>query len=264
MNPETHFTEVDDLSVRYIKVGNGKPLLFLHGWGCKAETMASVYLKQASSNTIYAPDLPGFGESSTPQSAWNIGGYAEFVIKLLDKLEIDQCDVLAHSFGGRVMLKLMSMPQTKKRFGKVLITGGAGMKPKRKPSFYLKKYTAKTLKAPFMMLPGKLKEKGLQKLRGTALWKSLGSSEYSQLNGVMREVFVLTVSEFLEPTLPAIDNDILLLWGENDDATPLYQAKRMESGLKNGVLVTLPNAGHYAFLDQPARFNAIAKAFFEG
>lgn len=264
MNPESHFTEVDGLSIRYIKAGSGKPLLVLHGWGCKAETMASTYFKLTSSSTIYAPDFPGFGESKTPQTAWNIDAYAAFVIKLLDKLNIDHCDVLAHSFGGRVMLKLLSEPQTKKRFGKVLITGGAGMKPKRKPTFFFKKYTAKILKAPFMLLPGKMREKGLQKLRNTTLWKSLGSSEYSQLNGVMREIFVLTVSEFLESTLPSIDSEILLLWGEDDAATPLYQAKRMESGLKNGVLVTISNAGHYAFLDQPARFNAISKAFFDG
>jgi len=78
----------------------------------------------------------------------------------------------------------------------------------------------------------------------------------------MRQTFVKSVTEHLDQLLPDIDNEILLLWGENDDATPLYQAERMEKGLKNSALVVIDHAGHYAFLDKPKRFAAIAEAFF--
>lgn len=138
------------------------------------------------------------------------------------------------------------------------------MKPRRPLKYYYRVTMAKILKAPFIPLPESARERGFAWLRKTAVWKSLGSSDYAQLHGVMREVFVKTVREYLDHTLPEINHDVLLLWGEKDDAAPLYQAERMQKGIKNAALVTISNAGHYAFLDQPARFKAIMKSYLEG
>jgi pimeloyl-ACP methyl ester carboxylesterase len=176
----------------------------------------------------------------------------------------DSVDLLVHSFGGRIALKLCARPSAKQLIDKVLITGGAGMKPKRSWKYYFKKYTAKFLKAPFLILPSSLREKALGWLRQTSLWKALGSSDYSKLEGVMRETFVKTVTEYLEPCLPQIPHEVLLLWGENDEAAPLYQAKKMEEGIEHAELVVMDHAGHYAFLDRPSHFASIAKAYFEG
>ncbi len=80
----------------------------------------------------------------------------------------------------------------------------------------------------------------------------------------MRETFVKSVTEHLDNCLPHIPHEVLLLWGRNDEATPLYQGQRMEKGIKNAALVTIDNADHYAFLDRPKHFASIARAFFEG
>jgi len=169
--------------------------------------------------------------------------------------------MIAHSFGGRITLKLLTRTWAKKHVNHVLITGGAGMKPRRNASFYVKKYVAKGLKAPFNLLPEPLKARSLNWLRATKAWKSLGSSEYAVLSGVMRETFVHSVTEYLESTLAKISHSVLLLWGENDDATPLYQGQRMEKGLSNAALVIMDGCGHYAFLDKPKQFVAIAEAY---
>jgi len=95
------------------------------------------------------------------------------------------------------------------------------------------------------------------------LWKSLGSSDYSKLSGVMRETFVKSVSEYLESSLPNIPHETLLLWGRNDDATPVYQGQRIEKGIERAALVIIEDAGHYAFLDKPKQFAAIAEVFFK-
>ncbi len=79
----------------------------------------------------------------------------------------------------------------------------------------------------------------------------------------MRETFVLSVEEYLEPTLPNISHSVLLLWGKNDDATPLYQAKRMEKGISEAALVVMNDCGHYAFLDKPKQFAVIAEAYLK-
>jgi len=259
-----HTFNYNGLPVHYKKMGSGKPLVFLHGWGVNSGAMLPLARRLSKTHTCYLIDLPGFGKTPLPGRPWYISDYADMVETFIERQISILTNLLVHSFGGRVALKLCARPHALKKIDKVLITGRAGMKPKRSAAYYFKKYFAKLLKAPFQLLPPSQKEKSLDKLRSTKLWKSLGSSGYSKLEGVKREIFVRTVTEYLEPCLPKIQNEVLLLWGENDSATPLYQAKRMEDGIKKAALVVIENAGHYAFLDQPARFTAIARAFFNG
>ena len=251
-----------DVAVAYHTIGKGPPLLLLHGWGSRATVMLPLAKALADIRTCYVPDLPGFGETPPPGEPWSVDDYKEFVRTFSENAIGVPTDVLAHSFGGRMTLKWAAESGSGDKLKKILITGGAGMKPRRTPSFYFRKSAAFILKAPFLLLPAALKEKALAWLRKTAVWKQLGSSDYQKLEGVMRETFVRTVSEHLEPCLPHISQEVLLLWGKEDAATPWYQAERMEKGLKNGALVGIEGAGHYAFLDQPVRFLRIARAFF--
>lgn len=261
---EKYTYRYDGLPVAYRKTGSGKPLVVLHGWGSSSRVMMPVSNQLSEIRNSYVLDLPGFGDTPEPDHSWSIDDYADMVQSFIDNECKEPVDILAHSFGGRITLKLCAREFGKSMIKKVLITGGAGMKPKRKLSYYLKKYAANTLKAPFMLLPERPREKALAWLRSTSIWRSLGSSEYSELSGVMRETFVKSVTEYLEPCLPKISNEVLLLWGKNDDATPLYQGKRMEKGIEKAALVVIEDAEHYAFLDRPKHFASITKAFFEG
>lgn len=248
----------------YQKVGEGKPLVILHGWGSNKRVMMPAAQNLSHLRTNYVLDLPGFGDSPEPSRAWSIDDYADAIQTFIDSLEEEKVDVLVHSFGGRIILKLCARDFGKVHIEKVLITGGAGMKPKRSMKYYFRKYTAKTLKAPLMILPGSLREKALGWLRSTSLWKSLGSSDYSKLSGVMRETFVKSVTEYLESCLPQIPHETLLIWGRNDEATPVYQGQKIEKGIENAALVIIEGAGHYAFLDKPKQFARIAEAFLKG
>lgn len=241
--------------------GEGRPLLILHGWGSSAQVMKPLSQAFSDKHRVFLVDLPGFGKSPEPPQAWDVANYTDLIQAFSEEIITEKTDVIAHSFGGRIMLKWCARPNSADRVGKVLLTGGAGMKPRRSPSFYLRKYSAKTLKAPFMILPEPFRGRGLSALRQTRVWKKLGSSDYQNLSEIMRGTFVKVVSEFLEPTLPHIQQEVLLLWGSDDKATPVYQAERLEKGIKQAALVTIEQAGHYAFLDQPEKFLAIARAF---
>lgn len=250
--------------ISWYATGTGKPLLILHGWGSSASAMQPLAEKLSNIRTCYLIDFPGFGNSPEPPTAWSLDDFAGLIKKFAGKnFKAKSFDVLVHSFGNRVLLKLLTDQEIKEQIEKVIITGGAGLKPKRSLKFYLKKYTAKVLKFPFLILPNPLREKGLASLRKTGLWKMLGSSDYQELSGVMRETFVKTVTEFQDDLLSKIDHEVLLIWGENDTATPIDQAMRMEKKLKNGVLVRVENASHYAFLDQPHQFISICRAYLE-
>lgn len=246
--------------VSYYKLGEGAPLVVLHGWGASADVMLPAVQKLADLRTCYVIDLPGFGKSDEPPEGWSVEDYARCTVAFVQELGFGKPDLFVHSFGARIMLKMLGEKMIET--GLILVTGGAGLKPSRSVQYYIKKYTVKVLKFPFQLLPTSLEQKGLSWLRTTELWKKLGSGDYQKLQGVMRETFVKSVTEYLDHYMPAISNEILLLWGEDDEATPLDQAHRMEKGLSNAALVTINGAGHYAFLDQPGQFNAIARAFF--
>jgi pimeloyl-ACP methyl ester carboxylesterase len=251
--------------VAWYQKGEGKPLIILHGWGSSGEVMKPIADKLSGVRNCVIADLPGFGNSPAPPEAWSIGDYADMVSAFVnDRFPGQPVDMLVHSFGARILLKLLSKPERPVTIDKMIITGGAGLKPKRSLKFHLKKLFVAILKAPIKLLPPSKREAAMDRLRGTSLWKSLGSSDYRKLSGVMRETFVKSVTEFFDETLHDIPDDILLLWGTDDEATPLDQARRLEKGLKNGALVLIDNAGHYAFLDQPAKFTAISKAYLEG
>ncbi len=258
-----NFFEYNDAKVAWDSLGKGKPLIILHGWGSNSAIMQPLAESLKRNRTCYLIDFPGFGQSPEPPKAWSVDDYTDIVAAFINETFSgqDKVDILAHSYGARIVLKLLSRKSISSKIDKVIITGGAGLKPKRKPAYYLKKYTAKLLKAPFYILPSGLREKGLGRMRKTSLWKKLGSSDYQKLSGVMRETFVKSVTEYLDSLLPEIEHEVLLVWGENDTATPIDQAKRMEKGLNNGVLVTINNAGHYSFIDDPVQFSAIAKAY---
>jgi pimeloyl-ACP methyl ester carboxylesterase len=255
--------DYNGLPVTYYTFGKGIPLVVLHGWGASSQVMKPICASLKIKRTFYIIDFPGFGKTPPPATAWSIGDYTDLIAAFIRFLNAGPADILAHSFGGRITLKLCARKAGKSLVGKVLITGGAGLKPRRPLKYYFRKYLAKTLKYPFTLLPEKQSHDGLQWLRSTRLWKSLGSSDYKTLDGVMREIFVKTVSEYLDKLLPEIPHEILLIWGEKDDATPLDQARRMEKGLRNGGLAVIDGAGHYAFLDKAHQFKLITEAYFK-
>mgnify|MGYP005765608411 FL=1 len=79
----------------------------------------------------------------------------------------------------------------------------------------------------------------------------------------MRQCLVRVVNEDLTHLLPSIKVPTLLVWGENDTDTPLSDAHLMEKLIPGAGLVTLKNAGHYAFLEQQYTFNRVVCSFLK-
>jgi len=65
----------------------------------------------------------------------------------------------------------------------------------------------------------------------------------------------------LTERLPRIRASNLLVWGERDEDTPLWMAKRMEELIPDVGLVVLEGAGHYSYADSPGQFRAVARRF---
>ena len=88
-----------------------------------------------------------------------------------------------------------------------------------------------------------------------------GSSDYASASPKMRAILSRCVNEDLQSEMPKIKAPTLLIWGENDTATPMRDARIMERLIPDAGLVSFPGCGHYSFLDNPIQFAAVLKSF---
>ncbi len=248
--------EIDGLNINYMVIGNGQDVILLHGWGAESSTFQRLQGNLAQYLRVYALDLPGFGKSSTPLFPWGVSDYSNLLKEFISKMGINNPVLLGHSFGGRVSIKYVS---TYKNVKKLILVDSAGVKPKRKPIYYIRVYAYKSVK--FVLNLPVLR---LFSARILVFMKTkLGSSDYRQLSGIMQQTFVKVVNEDLKKFMPLIDCPTLLIWGENDQATPLSDGKIMERLIPDAGLVVLNGAGHFAYIDKIREFLIIVSKFLE-
>ena len=259
---QDYFTQVGEIRVHHKQAGEGKPLLFLHGWDGQADSFAPISQAFAAKRRVYSLDFPGFGKSDTPSVPWDVTDYMNCLDKWMGMQNLSGCDIIAHSFGCRVSILLAATHP--ERVGKLVFTGAAGLIPKRKASYYVKVYSYKCMKriakqAGFSRFLKSLGWDVEAKIRARA-----GSSDYRALPEVMRGTFVKVVNQDLKGYLKDVKASTLLIWGENDTETPLYFGNIMAEGIPDAGLVVFQNAGHFAYLEKSGDFIRIARVFLEG
>jgi len=229
------------------------PLLLLHGWGPSKETFDGIIKNIGNSRDIYALDFPGFGDSDEPSTPWRLDDYTDMVIAFIEAMSLKTPIVIGHSFGGRVAIKLAN----RVTLDKVVLTSSAGIVPKRPLSYYTKIYGYKTMRLlnHLPLLHFILKEPV------KAYSEKYSSSDYKMATPMMKRILSLVVNEDLTPLLKHIKVPTLLIWGDQDTATPIEDAKLMLAKIPDSGLVTFEGAGHFAYLEQPERFNTIIKSF---
>lgn len=242
--------EIGGISINYECIGSGAPVLLLHGWGADIAAMMPIANEVARLGKMaVCVDFPGFGKSDLPPAAWGVREYADTTKALIDKLGIRGCDLVCHSFGGRVTIMLAAEDET--LFKRLVLVDAAGIRPKRTIKYYIKTYLYKLAKR---LVRIKLVNKAF---RLDSKIRSAGSDEYKSLSGVMRETFVKVVNLDLTDKLGKIKNETLIIWGENDTATPLYMGRLMEKKIERAGLAVIENAGHFSYADDYPRFCSI-------
>lgn len=249
---------IDGVRMHYEVTGkdDGSPVVLMHGWGCNHTTVKSIAACLEAGMKVYNLDLPGHGMSQEPPEVWGVEDFTGHVEKFVDQMGIENPILIGHSFGGRIAILMASR---NKGIKKIMLVDAAGIKPKRSLRYYWKVYSFKAMKKILLFVLGR--EKGMEaveKLRG-----SRGSADYRNSSPMMRAVMSKCVNEDLKKVMPEIGASTLLVWGENDTATPLSDAKTMEKLIPDAGLVSFPGCGHYSFLDNPGGFRAVTKEFFK-
>lgn len=246
---------LEGLKLHYSDSEKGdKSIILMHGWGCRHSTLASIEAVALSCGyRVINVDFPGFGDSEEPSEVWGVEEYTRQIESLVKALGIEKPLLLGHSFGGRVGILYSSRNPVEK----LILVDAAGIKPKRSLNYYRKVYSFKAMKRLMYLFYGRVEaERRLDAKRAKA-----GSSDYASASPMMRRILSKVVNEDLTHCLPSISAPTLLIWGENDTATPLSDAKTMEKLIPDAGLVSFPGCGHYSFLENPGQFGAVMRSF---
>ena len=222
-------------------------VLALHGWGrSHRDFAAALGLSRTRKEGDAVPqewdglavDLPGFGASPPPLTAWSTAEYAESLSPLLQQLQ-ERPVLVGHSFGGLVALRLAkAYPE---RIGALVLTGAPvlriGARSKVHPAYRMSRLMSRM----HLIGPAKLE----------AARRRYGSSDYRNAAGVMREILVKRLAEDFESDLCSVKLPVTLVWGERDTVVPVAVAERACELLVDARLVVVPDVGHLLPVESP-------------
>lgn len=241
---------IDNLLINYYSSlpdkKSNKTLIFLHGWGVDSHQTWLTLLNQLKNKlyVLYLIDLPGFGQSQTPQKDFYLDDYVNVVENFVKKLDLKNIVLIGHSFGGRITIKLaVKKPDY---LEKIILVDSAGI---------YHQSLVKTLKLLIASIIRPLFQFSFMQSFRRKIYQLTGSEEYLAIPALSK-IFSHIVNEDLTSYLFEIKLPTLIIWGDKDDneASTINDAQLMKKSIKNSKLEILKEAGHFSFLDQPKEF----------
>lgn len=251
-------TTVRGLNTHYIDLpGEGETVLLLQGWGAKLELYQPIFdLLRERGYRVVAFDFPGVGGTEEPKSPMTLEDYAAFTLAFCEKLGLGEAILFCHSHGGRVGICLMSRENCPLRVKKAVLMDAAGVRLPAPAGQKLRQTGYKLLKG---LGTGKLTAPLFGDLYEEARDKR-ASADYKAASPVMRATMNNVLVD-LRDKMPAVKAEVLLVYGENDTATPVEYGRVMERLMPNAGLAVIRGAGHFSFADNWNQFSAVIRAF---
>lgn len=227
--PNGKFESIQGLKLYYEDTGKGMPLVLLHGFSGTASSVWKSYVPAfAKFYRVIAIDLPGHGRSDYMDTTevYLHKRAAEYIMGLLDKLQIDSADVMGISSGSFITLYMATIkPRLTK---KIILIGG---------QIYYSSITRSVIAAqgPGIENPERLKNaiKSHGKEKGPLLLRQFYN--FRKLYGD---------PSFTPDVLASVKARTLIIHGDNDPIAPVTNAWEMYRNIPKASLWIVPNGGH--------------------
>jgi pimeloyl-ACP methyl ester carboxylesterase len=260
---------VNGLSLHYLDVGQGPPVLLLHGMGGSLANFPRTIELLSRSRRVVALDLAGFGLSDRPRDAdLTPQGQARLVRGLMQALGIEQADVIGHSLGGAIALHLAARyPESVRRL--VLVSSAV---PGRLIPWFLRPFwfppVVRTIVA-LCLHCGPAREW----MWRAGVWSAdvltpelrramrLPSLVRGTTDAITRVGLALAREEPLD--LSQVRQPVLLLWGAEDRWVDLKSARRLLRTLPDARLEVVPRARHMVLEERPDEAHAAILSFLQ-
>ncbi|NVZ60996.1 alpha/beta hydrolase [Pseudomonas gingeri] len=241
---KTGYAAVNGIKLYYTRTGHGSSVVLLHGGLGNSDYWGNQVKALAAKHTVISIDSRGHGRSSRDAQPYGYDLMADDVVAVLDTLKIPKADIVGWSDGAILGLDLAMRHPT--RVGKIFAfaanstTAGVKDNVEKNPTF-----------AAYIERAGK---------------------EYARLSPTPGEydAFVEQISHmwasqpnWTDADLAKIKTPVLIVDGDHDEAIKRENTEYMAATIPGAGLLILPNASHFAFLQDPALFNAALLHFLD-
>ena len=237
---------------RYIEIGEGKPIIILHGlMGGLSNFHGVTNFFPPKGYQVLVPELPIY---DMPMLKTTVKNFAKFLADFIAHKKLKDVILLGNSLGGHIgLLHTKMYPDLVKA---LVITGSSGLYesamgdgyPKRGDYEFIKKKAQDVFYDPEVAT------------------KEIVDEVFATVNDRMKLVKTLAIAKSairhnMSKDLPAMQTPTCIIWGENDSVTPPNVAKEFHELLPDSDLFWIEKCGHAPMMEHPDEFNTILDAW---
>lgn len=258
---ESGTLQLKDGAIYYETMGEGVPVVFLHGGFGDRRMWNDQFAEFAKNYLVVRYDERGFGKSAKPVAKYSPVSDLEM---LLDHLKIDKAHLVGNSLGGYLAIDFAIQKPSRVRSITVIAAGPSGVEPSKEDT--------ERMMAVFKAA----KDEGLNK--ATAMWiqnpmiaVTSNLPKTAPLLKTMIEdnasIFEMRFWPFEQTDPPAVKrlNEIkvptLIVIGDKDSPGVQTAAEAAATGIARAKKVIMKDADHLPQMDNPEEFNRIVKEF---
>jgi pimeloyl-ACP methyl ester carboxylesterase len=268
---------LDGLDIHYVVEGRGPAVLLVHGLGGFAESWRHNVEHLSRQGTVFAIDLPGFGCSGKPHTAYGLPFFADAVRAFVSALGIGPLTLVGHSLGGAVAVAYaLAWPAAVERLALVsavvpgfgyemswvyrfLALAGVGelVSVCAPPSVY----RAALARCFFAPAPGEV-EFLVEHGYGPRTSPEGRAAYLATLRGV-RADFVAEASRY-RTAVARLDLPVLAIHGREDPVVPATHCAAVIDVVPRGAVRWLDRCGHFPQIEHAPAVNAWLAEFLVG
>jgi pimeloyl-ACP methyl ester carboxylesterase/membrane protein DedA with SNARE-associated domain len=219
----------EPVSIAYRDMGQGAPVVYLHGSPGSGSDAAGLARELAAGFRVVAPDLPGFGASTRWIPDYGIEAHARYVLELMDALGLERAHLVTHSMGSGVAYFVAHLAP--ERVASITSYAGIGTQEgEGSGDYYLEhlKYAAGF--ASLVVVPEVVPHFGLLGERSArhAFIRNFWDTDQRPIRGILEE----------------LETPLLILHGRDDPLVPVRAAEEHHRIVEHSELVVL-DASHF-------------------
>ena len=256
--------EYNGIKINYREIGEGRPVIFLHGFGASSRSWDDVAKRLTSKNKLFLIDLKGFGLSEKPlDDKYSAADQAEIIFDFILKNKLENLVLAVHSIGGTVaLLTFLKFAEEKNNPIKRLILIGTSAYRQRIPDFI------KFLRIPFLnkivfAFPSTHSATKMALKKSFFDDKKITDEIVNHYGNFLDDVgsfhsFTETAKKIVPENADEIsaryceiDVPVLLIWGEKDEVISLSIGQRLQKDIPNTKLAVIPDCGHVPHEEKP-------------